>query len=284
MGEDIRAYMIMHELRLVEVPINNDGIQIGDRVVTHKEYHIIDINEDDEDEEISKRFDAKIKYRPICTKGGKDYKAIIIDTIKIINTIDSSSYEVTGSIDISNPKKYGLRFKKLDINRPIINVYNKSNQSGNSGSGSGGTDGGGTGGSPLGSATGFLKGTLLGLGSGSEGGTGGSGSGGTGSISGTVSGNLPGLGKITGAINGKITNSSSSGNNNINIEGPISISLAGSSYGGGAGFGSNGSGEVIFLNKNGGLVVENNSQNITSFIECTNVGVSIVELSPDDIN
>ena len=290
MGEDIRAYMIMHELVLREEWEDGDGIDHSE--ITHKEFHIIDINEDDEDEEISKRFDAKIKYRPICTKGGKDYKAIIIDTIKIINTIDSSSYEVTGSIDISNPKKYGLRFKKLDINRPIINVYNKSIQSGNSGSGSGGSGGmggsggsgsGGTGGSPLGSATGFLKGNLLGFGSGSEGGTGGSGSGGTGSISGTVSGNLPGLGKITGAINGKITNSISSGNN-INIEGPISISLAGSSYGGGAGFGSNGSGGVIFLNKNGGLVVENHSQNITSFIECTNVGVSIVELSPDDIN
>ena len=40
---------------------------------------------------------------------------------------------------------------------------------------------------------------------------------------------------------------------------------------------------VIVLNKGGGFVVENNTQNITSFIECTNVGVSIMEISPDDI-
>ena len=40
---------------------------------------------------------------------------------------------------------------------------------------------------------------------------------------------------------------------------------------------------VIVLNKGGGFIVENNSQNITSFIECTNVGVSIMEISPDDI-
>ena len=41
---------------------------------------------------------------------------------------------------------------------------------------------------------------------------------------------------------------------------------------------------VVVLNKSGGFVVENMTQNITSFIECTNIGVSIVELSPDDIN
>ena len=41
---------------------------------------------------------------------------------------------------------------------------------------------------------------------------------------------------------------------------------------------------VVILNKGGGFVIENMSQNITSFIESTNVGVSIVELSPDDVN
>ena len=40
---------------------------------------------------------------------------------------------------------------------------------------------------------------------------------------------------------------------------------------------------VIVLNKNGGFTIENNSKNITSFIESTNIGVSIVELSPEDI-
>jgi hypothetical protein len=184
MGEDIRAYMIMHELRLVEVPINNDGIQIGDRVVTHKEYHIIDINEDDEDEEISKRFDAKIKYRPICMYADENIKAYIEDTIKIINTVDNTSYEVVGSIDIKKPKKYGKRLKRLAINnesRPIVNVYNK-----------------------------------------------------------------------------KVSDENGTGSKGVNT--------------------------VLGMNRSGGFVVENMTQNITSFIECTNIGVSVVELSPDDIN
>jgi hypothetical protein len=191
MGEDIREYMVMHELKLKEVWVDRDGNPHSE--ITHKEFHIIDINDDDEDEEISKRFDAKIKYRPICTKSGDGYKATIIDTIKIINTIDSSSYEVTGSEDISNPKKYGLRFKRLDINRPIVNVYNKNTLSGSSESGN------------------------------------------------YVSG-------LESSVNGS---------------------------------GGNG---VVILNNGGRFVVENMTQNITSFIECTNVGVSIIELSPDDIN
>jgi hypothetical protein len=176
LGEDIRAYMIMHELKLKENWVDNDGVLHSE--ITHKEFHIIDINEDDEDEVISNRFDAKIKYRPICTKSGNEYVSTIIDTIKIINTIDNSSYEITGSEDISNPKKYGLKLKTLDVARPIVNVYNKNTSSNRSSSGSG----------------------------------------------------------------------------------------------------------VVILNKSGGFVVENMSQNITSFIESTNVGVSIVELSPDDIN
>ena len=181
MREDIRAYMIMHELSLKEIWVDNNGMTHSE--TTHKEFHIIDINEDDEDEEISKRFDAEIKYRPICIKGGKNYKATIIDTIKIINTVDSSSYEVTGSLDIANPSKYGKKLLRLFNNgdnneqfvRPIINVYNKK-------------------------------------------------------------------------ISEK--NTATSG---------------------------------IGLNRGGGFVVENHSQNISSFIESTNIGVSIVELSPEDI-
>jgi hypothetical protein len=178
MGEDIRAYMVMHELRLMESWVDNNGELRSE--ITHKEYHIIDINDDDEDVEISERFDAKIKYRPICMKGGSDYKATIIDIIKIINTVDSSSYEVTGSLEISNPHKYGMKLKQLDVStRPMINVYNKKNSS---------------------------------VGSSSE------------------------------------------------------------------------SNDMIVVNKGKGFVVENMSKNITSFIECTNIGVSIVEISPNDIN
>lgn len=176
MGEDVRSYMIMHELSLREIWMDENGNY--QNATTHKEYHIIDINEDDEDEEISRKFDARIKYRPICTQGGLGYKAIIVDTIKIINSVDSSSYEVTGSLEIANPHKYGKRLKKLDIkndSRPIINVYNKK-------------------------------------------------------------------------VNDE---------NNRNL---------------------------IGMNRNGGFVVENMTQNITSFIECTNIGVSILELSPEDIN
>ena len=137
MGEDIRAYMIMHELTLRESWVDTDGKQHSE--TTHKELHIIDINEDDEDDEISKRFDAKIKYRPICMEGGLNYRATIVDTIKIINTIDSTSYEVTGSLEILNPNKYGKKIKKLDFNnelRPIVNVYNKGTTSSVNGSNS----------------------------------------------------------------------------------------------------------------------------------------------------
>lgn len=271
MGEDIRAYMVMHELCLKEVWVDSDGVTHSE--ITHKEFHIIDINEDDNDEEISKRFDAKIKYRPICIKSGEGYIATIIDTIKIINTIDSSSYEVTGSIKISNPKKYGLKLKTLNVDRPIVNVYNKNIPSNNSDSrsayGSSNSDLGGT---PLGSVAGSFKGII---------------SDNSGSISGNVSGNVPGFGKVTGAINSKITKTTSDPiSGNITIEGPLNISLAGTAYGSGSSSGgtSSGSGGVVILNKNGGFKVENMSQNITSFIECTNIGVSIVELSPDDIN
>ena len=182
MGEDIRAYMVMHELCLRETWVDEDNVTHSE--ITHKEFHIININEDDEDDEISKKFDAKIKYRPICTKSSSGCVATIIDTIKIINTVDNSSYEVVGSEDISNPYKYGNKLKMLNIkndSRPIVNVYNK---------------------------------------------------------------------------------------NILERGGSSSISDKG----------------VIVLDKNGGFTVENMSKNITSFIESTNIGVSIVELSPEDIN
>lgn len=182
MGEDIRAYMVMHELYLRESWVNTDGTSLSE--ITHKECHIITINEDDEDEEISRAFNETIKYRPICIKGGENYIATIIDKIKIINTVDSSSYEVEGSLEISNPHKYGKKLKRLNLNgedgsqiRPIVNVYNK-----------------------------------------------------------------------------KDSNEKGTGINGIN------------------------------LNRGGGFVIENLSQNITSFIECTNIGVSILEISPEDIN
>lgn len=176
MGEDIRAYMVMHELCLRESWVDKNNVLHSE--ITHKEYHIIDINEDDEDEEISKRFDAKIKYRPICMKSGNEYVATIIDTIKIINTVDNSSYEVSGSLDISNPNKYGKKLKRLNIkneSRPIVNVYNKN-----------------------------------------------------------VSDD---------------SNNSEKINKNYNV-----------------------------------FSIENMSQNITSFIESTNIAISVIELSPDDIN
>lgn len=202
MGEDIRAYMIMHELSLREVWVDNDGVTHSE--TTHNEFHIINIDEDDKDEDISRRFDAKIKYRPICMRSGQDYKSIIIDTIKIINTVNSSSYEVTGSIEISNPYKYGKKLKRLNLDnelRPIVNVYN---------------------------------------------------------IKGSTEDIRNGVDMNDILLNGNIINS-----NNV---------------------GGYGSGSIKSLNKKNGFVIENKTQNITSFIECTNIGVSIVELSPDDIN
>lgn len=183
MGEDIRSYVVMHELQLREVWVDDNGVSHSE--ITHTEFHIIDIHEDDEDTEISKKFDAKIKYRPICMRGGSNYVATIIDTIKIINTVDNSSYEVVGSLQIANPYKYGKRLKRLDIkneSRPIVNVYNK-----------------------------------------------------------------------------KVVEDQSSQS--------ALLALSGTN-------GSRGS----------GFIIENLTQNITSFMESTNVGVSIVELSPDDIN
>jgi hypothetical protein len=101
--------MIMHELCLKETWVNN-GIDYSE--ITHKEFHIIDINEDDESEVISKKMDAKIKYRPICMKGGLNYRATIIDTIKIINTVDSSSYEVMKEIQL---KEYITNYSSLCV-------------------------------------------------------------------------------------------------------------------------------------------------------------------------
>lgn len=199
MGEDIRAYMVMHELYLREVWVDSNGLSHSE--ITHKECHIININEDDEDEEISKAFSEKIKYRPICIQGGSNYRATIIDTIKIINTVDSSSYEVTGSLEIANPYKYGKKLKRLDIkaeSRPIVNVYNKKISSGRTGS------------------------------------------------------QQMGSGSVSGVDSSSSLNSDTGG--------------------------------VVILNNGGGFVVENNSQNIASFIECTNVGVSILEISPEDMN
>lgn len=317
MGEDIRAYMIMHELSLIESFIGDNGEPISE--TTHKEFHIIDINEDDEDDEIHRRFDAKIKYRPICMKSGDAYKATIIDTIKIINTVDSSSYEVKGSLEI-NPKKYGKKIMKLDFNnevRPIVNVYNKntsSNRNGISGipgygsvsgtktigslngsfsfSVSGGISGEYSGTlselgnfvgiisgvfSESGSLTGNISGTLSDLGgfisgtfSNQE----------FGKISGTISGYITGLGYVTGTITGTYTNDGFG-----EIWGTITSSSSNSSISSANDSTSNSTSEgLVVVNKGGGFYVENMTQNITSFIESTNVGVCIVELSPDDIN
>lgn len=175
MGEDIREYMVMHELYLREAYVDGDGLYHSD--ITHKECHIITINEDDSDEMISKAFNNPIKYRPICVNSAFNCKATIIDTIKIVNTVDNTSYVVEGSLEIAKPYKYGLKLKTVEVNRPIVNVYNK-----------------------------------------------------------------------------KVSDEKNTGTNGIN------------------------------LSRGGGFVVENNSQNITSFIECTNVGVSILEISPEEIN
>lgn len=177
LGEDIRIYIIMHELCLSESWVDTNGTLRSE--ITHKEIHIIDINENDEDVDISKKFDEKIKYRPICINSGSGHTATIIDTIKIINSVDNSSYEIKGSKTIDKPHKYGKKLNMLRLkndSRPMVNVYNKN---------------------------------------------------------------------VTSSKN---------------------------------------SDKVIVVNKGGGFIVENMTQNITSFIECTNIGVSIVELSSDTIN
>ena len=127
LGEDIRIYIIMHELCLRETWVDTDGTLHSE--ITHKEMHIIDINEDDEDVDISKKFEKNIKYRPICIESGSEYVATIIDTIKIINSVDNSSYEIKGSKTIENPHKYGKKLNMLGLkkdSRPIVNVYNKN--------------------------------------------------------------------------------------------------------------------------------------------------------------
>ena len=200
MGEDIRKYMIMHELCLEESWVDNNETHSE---ITHKEFHIIDINEDDEDEDISKRFDVIIKYRPICINGGNNYIATIIDTVKIINSVDNTSYKVSGSEIIENPNKYGKKISKLPLketSRPMVNVYNKK-------------------------------------------------------VSDNDARNII----ISNQIGSNSSGSNSSGSNLI---------------------GSNLSGS----NRGSGFVIKNLSQNITSFIECTNIGVRKVEISPDDIN
>jgi hypothetical protein len=322
MGEDIRAYMVMHELVLRESWVDSDGnLQFEN---THKEFHIIDINEDDEDDVINRRFDATIKYRPICMKCGLNNNATIIDTIKIINTVDNSSYEVTGSFDIPNPNKYGKKIKKLDFNnesRPIVNVYNKNTSFNRNGfadiTGSGNISGSKTIGSLSGTfsfsenegVSGDYSGSLSGLGnlignisgtfkdgyfSGNISGTisdlGGFISGTFsnpefGVISGTISGYIPGIGYISGTIIGNYSNnglgeitgtitSTGSTSNISSINGSSSISSSSSSIN-----------DTNIINNGGGrFVVENMTQNITSFIESTNIAVSITEIPPEYIN
>ena len=335
MGEDIRAYMVMHELYLREVWVDSEGHTHSE--ITHKEFHIIDITEYDEDSDIIQRFNAKIKYRPICTQGGANYVATIIDTIKIINTVDSSSYEVTGSIEILNPYKYGKKLKRLEIkneSRPVVNVYNKKVSKGTGSSaygysvgsgGSGSGSGSGLGSGPIsgslsgsfsipgsGSGSGSFTGKISGIGDISGNILGSISDDGNGVVTGTVTGTILGVGNISGTFSGTKSGSISgditgyipgSGNFEGTIvgyladdgTGYITGSFAGpgspSGSGSGAGLGTssnNSSGNnVIVVNKGGGFggfVVENMTQNIVSFIECTNVGVSIVELSPDDIN
>lgn len=312
MGEDIRAYMIMHELCLRESwSESENGENISE--ITHKEFHIIDIHEDDDDDKIHKMFDAKIKYRPICMKSGYGYKATIIDTIKIINTVDSSSYEVSGSLEI-NPKKYGKKIMKLDFNneeRPIVNVYNKKLSSNSSSSGvvTGSKEIGSLSGSFKIPGSGSFSGNISGYGyvtgiitcNISESGlisgmlSGELSSGGFifgkfsisgNSISGTIYGYIPGIGYVSGTISGSSSNDGIENIGNITA----AITNSNSSYGNDNGLSSsnglnsesNGNG-IVVLNKGGGFYVENMTQNITSFIESTNVGVCIVELSPDDI-
>lgn len=276
MGEDIRSYMIMHEVRLKETWVDNAGETVTN--FTHKVHHIIDINEEDEYLEISKKFDAKIKYRPICMGGGKDYSATIIDTIKIINTVDGSSYEVIGECDIANPSKYGKKIKQLNIDsgvRPIVNVYNKKISNGRNGSGTAGDSGSGNGSS--GQITGKLFGRITGNGTVTGSNTS------ILSINGKASGNIPGLGFVNGSVKGTNVNGTLSGNN-VTIDGDMEFSLSANNVGvGSSGSGTSSDGGLIVINKGGGFMIENNSQNITSFIECTNVGVSIMEISPDDI-
>ena len=209
MGEDIRSYMIMHELQLRETYPDDNNNNVS--AITHKEFHIINIYDDDEDDAISEKFNEEIKYRPICTKDGM---ATIIDTIKVMNTVDNSTYEITGSLDIVNPHKYGRKLQKIFDNdsqsiRPIINVYNKKNSN--------------------------KKSTSIG----------GGGS--------TIVGGGTTIGGSSTTIGGNIYN-----DNELN--------------------------PTIVFNKGGGFSIENMSQNISSFIECTNIGVHIVELSPEDIN
>ena len=209
MGEDIRSYMIMHELQLRETYPDDNNNNVS--AITHKEFHIINIYDDDEDDAISEKFNEEIKYRPICTKDGM---ATIIDTIKVMNTVDNSTYEITGSLDIVNPHKYGRKLQKIFDNdsqsiRPIINVYNKKNSN--------------------------KKSTSIG----------GGGS--------TIVGGGTTIGGSSTTIGGNVYN-----DNELN--------------------------PTIVFNKGGGFSIENMSQNITSFIECTNIGVHIVELSPEDIN
>ena len=391
MGEDIRAYMVMHELCLKEVWVDDDNVTHSE--ITHKEFHIIDINEDDEDEEISKRFDAKIKYRPICIKDGKGYIATIIDKIKIINTIDNSSYEVTGSLEISNPYKYGKRLKRLELkeSRPIVNVYNKAISTKTSGGES--VDSGNTINKILGKIPGKLSGSILtvptneelwdifkphyneyyglkrpdlpvnrvsdfveetirdimtniksrykwlgdyifsvsnsqgyniesendwrwnvhaffncsdgqehGVANFSQAGksenwgyayleaNGGASS--YGKLSGKVSGNIPGMGTVKGSMAGDIIDFKFDKNSNtsvIDADIEISISASGNGYSStnyinGSGASGSNSGGLVVLNKGGGFSVENMSQNITSFIESTNVGISVINLTPEDIN
>ena len=88
----------------------------------------------------------------------------------------------------------------------------------------------------------------------------------------------------------KVYNKKNSNKKSTSIGGGTTIgggggtSIGGSSTSIGDVYNDNELNPTIVFNKGGGFSIENMSQNITSFIECTNIGVHIVELSPEDIN
>lgn len=132
LDESPEKIIILHELKLIEHYITYDNNIKS--VETHQEQFVVNtttniidehgqnyitINED--------ALDEPMYYRPICRYGSRCFKFTIQDTLKIINTVDSTTIVKNSSYTYDNPSKYGKKMQQINMHETpsIINVYNK---------------------------------------------------------------------------------------------------------------------------------------------------------------
>lgn len=132
MGNNINNYVVLHELKLIEHWVTYDNV-LKDSV-THSQQYMINTSTsytDEHEQTITlvneETLDAPMTFRPICKYGSRCFKFTIEDTLKLINTSDSTTIIKKGSYTYNNPSRYGKRMNQINLTETpsIINVYNK---------------------------------------------------------------------------------------------------------------------------------------------------------------